>query len=38
MLKYVPDQYKTKSMCNKIILENGGTLGSVPNRYDSRNV
>ena len=30
LLRYVPDQYKTQQMCNKAILENGGTLKSVP--------
>ena len=30
LLRYVPDQYKTQQMCDKVILENGGTLKSVP--------
>ena len=30
LLRYVPDQYKTQQMCDKAILENGGTLESVP--------
>ena len=25
LLRYVPDQYKTQQMCNKAILESGGT-------------
>ena len=25
-----PDQYKTQQMCDKVILENSGTLESVP--------
>ena len=25
LLRYVPDQYKTQQMCDKAILENGGT-------------
>ena len=25
LFKYVPDQYKTQQMCNKAILEHGGT-------------
>ena len=29
LLRYVPDQYKTKQMCDKAILENGGTLKCV---------
>ena len=29
-LRYIPDQYKTQQMCDKAILENGGTLESVP--------
>ena len=32
LLRYVPDQRKTKTLCNKAILENGGMLGSVPNQ------
>ena len=30
LLRYVPDQYKTQQMCDKAVLENGGTLNSVP--------
>ena len=30
LLRYVPDQYKTQQMRDKAILENGGTLKSVP--------
>ena len=30
MCKYVPDWYTTQQMCDKAILENGGTLKSVP--------
>ena len=30
LIRYVPDRYKTQQMCDKVILENGGTLGSVP--------
>ena len=30
LIRYVPDQYKTQQICNKVILENGGTLESVP--------
>ena len=30
LLIYDPDQYKTEQMCGKAILENGGTLKSVP--------
>ena len=26
LLRYFPDQYKTQQMCEKGILENGGTL------------
>ena len=29
-IRYVPDQYKIQQMCDKAILENGGTLKSVP--------
>ena len=31
ILRYVSDQYKTQQMCDKAILENGGTLKLVPN-------
>ena len=30
LLRYVPDQYKTQQMCDKAVLENGGTFNSVP--------
>ena len=30
LLRYVPDQYKTQQMYYKAILENSGTLKSVP--------
>ena len=33
LLRYVPDQYKTQQVCDKAILENGGTLKSVPDCY-----
>ena len=26
IIRYVPDRYKTQEMCEKAILENGGTL------------
>ena len=36
---YVPDRYKTQQMCDKAILENGGTLKAVPGLLQkSRNV
>ena len=35
LLKYVTDQYKTPQMCYKDILENGGTLESVPDSKTS---
>ena len=28
LLRYVPDHFKTQQMCDKTILENGGTLES----------
>ena len=31
ILRYVRDQYKTQQICDKMILENCGTLNSVPN-------
>ena len=33
LIRQVSDQYKTIEMCDKAILENGGTLRSVPNCY-----
>ena len=33
---FVPNQYMTKSMCNRGILENGGALESVPNRHKTQ--
>ena len=30
VIKYVPDRYKTKEMCNKVIPENCGKLGFIP--------
>ena len=27
IIKYVPDRYETKRMCDKVIIENGGMLG-----------
>ena len=30
VIRYVPGRYKTQQMCDKGILENGGTLESVP--------
>ena len=31
IIRYVPDQYKTKKMFNRAILENGGMVESAPN-------
>ena len=33
LLRYVPDQYKAEQICDKTILENGGTLKAVPHYY-----
>ena len=33
LLRYVLDRYKTQQMCDKAILENCGTLKSVPGCY-----
>ena len=33
LLRYVTDQYKTHQICDKAILENGGTLKSFPDCY-----
>ena len=32
VVRYVPDLYKTQQMCNKAIIENGGTFESVPDQ------
>ena len=36
LLRYVPDQYKTQQICDKAILENGGTLKSVSDSYKNK--
>ena len=36
LLRYVSDQYKTQQMCDKAILENGGTLKSVTDCYKNQ--
>ena len=33
VIRYVPDRYKAQQMCDKTILENGGTLEYVPDCY-----
>ena len=33
LLRYVPDQYKTQRMCDKVVLESSGTLNFVPDCY-----
>ena len=33
LLRYVPDWYKTQQMFDKAIIENGGTVKSVPDCY-----
>ena len=33
---YVSDRYKTQQVCDKAILENGGTLKSVPDCYKNQ--
>ena len=33
LLRYVSDQCKGQKMCDKAVLENGGTLKSVTNCY-----
>ena len=35
---YVPDRYKTQEMHGKTILENGGTLKSVPDCYKNQEI
>ena len=36
VISYAPDQYETQEMCDKAILENSGTLKSVPECYKNK--
>ena len=36
LLRYISHQYKTWDMCDKAILENDGTLYSVPDCYKNQ--
>ena len=36
LLRYISHQYKTWHMCDKAILENDGTLYSVPDCYKNQ--
>ena len=36
LLRHVPNQCETQKMYDKAILENGGTLKSVPNCYKNK--
>ena len=38
LLRYVPDQYKTQTMCDKAILENAATLKYFPDCYKNQEV
>ena len=38
LLIYISDQYKTQQMCDKFILENGGTLKSFPDCYKNKEI
>ena len=38
LLRYVSGQNKTQQMCDRAILENGGTLESVPDCYKNQEV
>ena len=33
--RYDPDQYKSQQICDESVLENGGTLKSVPDYYQN---
>ena len=35
-IRYVPSQYKTQGMCDKAVVENGGTLQFVPDNYKNK--
>ena len=37
-MRNVPDQYKTQQMHEKVILENCGTLKSVPDCYKNQEI
>ena len=36
LITHVHDQFETQRMCDKVILENGGTLKSVPDCYKNQ--
>ena len=36
LITHVHDQFETQQMCDKVILENGGTLKSVPDCYKNQ--
>ena len=36
VIRYVPGEYKTHEMCDKVILENGGTLKLVPDWHKNQ--
>ena len=36
LITHVYDQFETQRMCDKVILENGGTLKSVPDCYKNQ--
>ena len=36
LLRYARHQYKTQNICDKAILENGGTLKPVPDCYKNQ--
>ena len=36
VIRHVPDQYKTQEKCNKVFLENGRKLMSVPDCYKNK--
>ena len=38
VIKYVSDQYETKEMCDKVVIENGRMLGFIPDCYKDKNV
>ena len=36
VIRYVPDRYKAQQICDKAIVENGGTLESVLDCYKNQ--
>ena len=33
-IRYVPDEYRAQPMCNKVVIQNDGTLKFVPDKHE----